>query len=846
MNILKTLKTRKRLLMYLAAVILLAVAGACIIAAGQHYFRQETREIVRDEFLDKFNAFYEALLYYLVQSPVLLGIAVVILFYGWMLVRLFNKFFNMFGSQFFMSITLDPRAIESMPHTLIVLFIYYTLLSAAGQLRFIMLISFIVVSIPFIYKMIEDVFSTAEKEGIVENYLVLPISTGKIVHSFWKRNITRVFIIPCGFFLLLMIYWEFLYSSIGITGDEKSAPGVFYNNYNDNYLMNFPTLHNSLILYQILLFALLMVILLYSFYVLKGNERPGRFGKPGEPAVDEAAELLVSCRGLTVSRTQEDKSIVIHNIHLDIKKGENICIMGESGCGKTTLVREIAGFPSKGLQKESGSITFGKDGLHRFLVFQDVDLYLDPYQSLYYYVKWAFKKRWSQTGEKRTKKNPTLDNYRLLRCIHETGLLKPLLEDIKTTDKIPGPTEIERMLREEDRDSIDKAAKLLVKGLKKKTKQKLSGGEKQKFYLLIAFILQPQLLVADEIFTDIDSQSAGKISNLLFHKDFTLVFISHDIGMVKELMDKGRLRKTYYLKNKTLHPEVWQNPEVDAGKDAAMPQWAQLMWQTHKEIQKETREKIEPLNNPPVIFEIHEIAREFDDGNRISFAHQNQTPLKICKGVNYALEGENGSGKTTLFKILTKLTKYTKLSKGGLLTKYKGIIVYPGEGPKAKELEKLPRLDCVRQNQLVFQKTGNAIIEDKKIKDYLLSFFDESQQSLYEERIAALIKKFFKEEKAGQIMNSPFRGLSVGEQRRILLIRSLLLLGQGGILFIDEAMRGMDVFLKKALIEYLKEQEIQVFLISHDKHLVDALCRQRLRLEYDKKTGITRIKSYSV
>jgi ABC-type multidrug transport system ATPase subunit len=232
-----------------------------------------------------------------------------------------------------------------------------------------------------------------------------------------------------------------------------------------------------------------------------------------------------------------------------------------------------------------------------------------------------------------------------------------------------------------------------------------------------------------------------------------------------------------------------------------------------------------------MVFNIGDVTRNFGDDRRIIFKNHEEngrSTLKIHKNINYALVGENGSGKTTLFKILTKLSPYN------------GLITYWDGNPY--ELRDMPRYLCVNKNQLVFQKTGNAIIEDTPIQEYLLSFFNEREKQLHgiEPKITGLIEAFFPSEQKRQLIpNSLFRELSVGEQRRILLIRSLLLVDRDGILFIDEAMRGMDVFLKERLVHYLKKEQLQIFLISHDKDLVDALCHRKIRL--DSKNGKTMI-----
>lgn len=534
---------------------------------------------------------------------------------------------------------------------------------------------------------------------------------------------------------------------------------------------------------------------------------------------DHNPRLLLSCEGLSISTDDTNKNTIVENIHLELTDGENICIMGESGSGKTTLVNAIAGIWPRGLKKETGYID--NFGSYIFSVFQDVDLYLDPYQTLFSYIKKAFKKR----SRHSTAARPKVDNTILVKYVSEIGLLKPLMEDLQ--QNVPhdyDPRTVIEALETGNQQEIDRIAHVLIAGLKLKTRQKLSGGEKQKFYILIALIASPDILIADEIFTDIDAGSVNNIIKLLFSQDFTLVFISHDIGMIAELVNKGDILKVFYLKDKNFASTVWRGSGEE--HKLAVPGWAEKMLQAYAELKSEGNNNKTFETNAPPIFEISDVTRTFDNGSVVRFIRGSDSDLIIRKGVNYALTGENGAGKTTLFKILTKLSKY------------KGNIIFFNGSPR--ELRKVSRYHFVKQNQLVFQKTGNAIVEKMTIKEYLLSFFRKSEHPWGEQRIRELVKEFF-EQKCEIILESRFKALSVGEQRRILLIRALLLVTHGGILFVDEAMRGMDIFLKEKLVKYLKRKrgDLQVFLISHDRDLRDALCQEEIILRHDKKAGNT-------
>lgn len=512
---------------------------------------------------------------------------------------------------------------------------------------------------------------------------------------------------------------------------------------------------------------------------------------------------------------------ILENISLSLEKGRNICIMGESGSGKTTLVNHISDFKKDGLiiKNPSGEepLKIDRAKVTVFSVCQDADFFLDPYKTLFYYVKRAFLTR-NRNLHKGSRN--IVDMGILLDFVIKIGLLKPLFEDNgKYTVE-----EIDRISKKGNDNEKRALWEILADTLKSKTKEKLSGGEKQKFFLLLGLIVNPDILIADEIFTDIDDISRQRISDQIFNKDFTVIFISHDIGLVEKLVDMKALSRVYYLNNGSLHRDTWAN-----SANSKTPEWALKMIRSHNNLLRlitentTTRKEIGDAQT----YKIIKARKVFHDWRMLNFDCRDGH-IHLKKGLNYAFIGENGAGKTTLFKILTKICEYDSGNK-----------IFYFIDNELKDLSKVSRLDFVLKNQLVFQKTGNAVDDKKPIMEYLLNFFKKHQRENGCKRIRELTGTFFNPEKVETVISSRFYDLSVGEQRRIMLIQALLLVESDGILFIDEAMRGMDVFLKEILVNHIKKSNQQVFLITHDNVLVRALCDEYVLFEYERKSGKT-------
>lgn len=201
------------------------------------------------------------------------------------------------------------------------------------------------------------------------------------------------------------------------------------------------------------------------------------------------------------------KNEVVHavnNLSLEIKSGEILAIAGESGCGKSTLAKAIIGLEDI----ESGEIffdnkkiqTMNKSEIRNFrkniqMIFQN------PFASL----------------------NPKMKIVDILA--------EPLEINTNLTK-----TEIHNKILE----MLDKVG--LDKYCLNKYPHEFSGGQRQRIAIARALILDPQLVLADEPVSALDVSIQAQIINLL--KDlkekynFTFLFISHDLSVIKYLSDR--------------------------------------------------------------------------------------------------------------------------------------------------------------------------------------------------------------------------------------------------------------------------------------------------------------------
>ena len=193
----------------------------------------------------------------------------------------------------------------------------------------------------------------------------------------------------------------------------------------------------------------------------------------------------------------------LNNINLEIKKGEILGLVGESGCGKSTLGKAVLK-----LIEPQGIINF--DG-RNVLELKNKELkdfrkksqmiFQNPYSSL----------------------DPRMTVYKILR--------EPLV-----VHGIRDKNEIDTRIHE-----IINLTGLNEEDLKRYPHE-FSGGQRQRIAIARALILKPDFLVADEPVSALDVSIQAQIITLLKHLkeklNLTILFISHDLGVVKYLCDR--------------------------------------------------------------------------------------------------------------------------------------------------------------------------------------------------------------------------------------------------------------------------------------------------------------------
>lgn len=203
---------------------------------------------------------------------------------------------------------------------------------------------------------------------------------------------------------------------------------------------------------------------------------------------------------------------VLHDVTFDVRHGEILGLVGESGTGKSTLARTILGM----LKPDRGEVVHYTKRPQ--MIFQD------PYSSLNpaYPVSWILE------------------------------------EPLRIFGKY-GPEERKKRVR----DMLERV-ELPAECLTAKPAE-LSGGQRQRVSIAAALIQRPKFLIADEPVSALDvtiqAQILGLLKNLRDELDLSYLFISHDLNVVYQLCDRVLVMKSGRIVEQGAVAEIFDHPQ---------------------------------------------------------------------------------------------------------------------------------------------------------------------------------------------------------------------------------------------------------------------------------------------
>ena len=488
-------------------------------------------------------------------------------------------------------------------------------------------------------------------------------------------------------------------------------------------------------------------------------------------------EHVLAIRNLNVRfRTGDGILHAVKGINIDVNPGETVAIVGESGSGKSQTMMSAMGLLASNGWAE-GSVRYrgqeliglSPDKLNRYrgskltMIFQEPMTSLDP---LY------------RIGAQLALPLTAHGN------LSKAQVRKRAIELLELV-RIPDP---ERRLNSYPHE--------------------LSGGQRQRVMIAMALANNPDVLIADEPTTALDVTVQARIlallSDLQKRLGMSIVFITHDLGIVRRFADR-----TYVMKS----GEVVESGETgEIFRDPKHPYTRML-------IDAEPRGRKEPAaTNTPLVLDARniEVVFQLKSGLLGRTKHElravDGVSLSVRAGETVGVVGESGSGKSTLGRAILRLQAAS------------GIVRF--EDRNLMPLDRAQMRPLRRGLQLVFQDPFGSLSPRMTAGEIVTEGLLVHEPSISrKERDRRAVQAFEEVRLEPAWRNRYPHEFSGGQRQRIAIARAMIL--HPKLVVLDEPTSALDRSVQKEIVDLLRDLQkahgLAYVFISHDLAVVRAL-----------------------
>jgi len=490
---------------------------------------------------------------------------------------------------------------------------------------------------------------------------------------------------------------------------------------------------------------------------------------------------VLEVQNLSVSFRQDGRdNPAVKNVSFRVGRGETVALVGESGSGKSvTALSTVALLPDSATV--TGSITYNGQqmvgapearlravrGNDISFIFQEPMTSLNPLHTLEKQLSESIRLHQGLSGE--------AVRARILELLHKVGIRDP-----------------------ESRLGA--------------YPHQLSGGQRQRVMIAMALANGPDLLIADEPTTALDVTIQAQILQLLVdlkrEEDMSLLFITHDLGIVRRFADRVCVMKDGEI--------VESGPTAEIFADPQHPYTQMLL-------------AAEAAGTPaPVPGDAPEVVRT--EGLRVWFPIQrglmkrtvghvkavNDASISVRAGETLGIVGESGSGKTTLALAIMRLIS----SEGAI--RYQGQDI---QGWRSRQLRPLRR-----DMQIVFQDPYGSLSPRMTIEQIVaegLGVHGVAPGQNKRQMVADILTEVGLDPSMMHRYPHEFSG---GQRQRIAIARAMIL--RPKLLVLDEPTSALDMTVQVQIVELLRalqrRHNLAYLFISHDLKVVRALSHKMI------------------
>lgn len=566
------------------------------------------------------------------------------------------------------------------------------------------------------------------------------------------------------------------------------------------------------------------------------------------------SEPVLDVRHLQVQFTTEGKPIVaVDNLNFQLRKGEKLGIVGESGSGKSVTSLAIMGLVPTPGRITQGEVLFTPEGRSAVDLLQVNEAERRSYRGGE--IAMIFQEPMSAL-------NPVYDiGFQITEAIllHQkvssSQARRNAIALLQEVQLLPRDQELQQQCLEENPNYSDQEVANHINRYKqailKRYPHELSGGQLQRVTIAMAISCNPSVLIADEPTTALDVTVQATILDLLRNlceeRGMALIFITHDLGVIAELVDsvavmyRGKVVETGEIK------PVFQNPQhpytkgllacrpsldrrlqtlptvVDFMDVSTTPEGKIKITEKQTDIESklnqvvteaEQRTRLEQLLKQEPLMSVKQLRVGFPMKGIFGKTKKytmavNNVSFEVYPGETLGLVGESGCGKSTLARTLLRL-----------IPPMEGDVVFDGDNITNLSLRSQKLRSLRRQMQIVFQNPYNSLNPriniGKAIAEPLVVHKIKCDR---QQKVTELLARVGLNP---NMINRYPHEFSGGQRQRVCIARALALEPQ--FIICDESVSALDVSVQAQVLNLLKELQSEMGLtyifISHDLSVV--------------------------
>ena len=488
-------------------------------------------------------------------------------------------------------------------------------------------------------------------------------------------------------------------------------------------------------------------------------------------------DTLLDIRSLSIPLPAgADRPFAVHDLSLNLNRGEILCIVGETGSGKSLTALAAMGLLPPNLPRPSGQ-----------MLFEDRDL-----------LRLRGRERRRLSGnrlamifqEPAAVLNPV---YRVGDQVAETIRLHTDLNRRQIRDKV---IQLFDEVRLPDPEAILRAYP-----------HQLSGGQCQRVMIANALSLNPALLIADEPTTALDVTTQAQILRLMLdlrqRHGTGILFITHDFGVVAEIADRVAVMRHGELVEIGTADQILRDPQADYTKRliAAVPRLVP---------------KAPAQDLGPTVLEATDLGKTYRSRTMFGKTRHvdalKDATVSIRRGETLGLVGESGSGKSTLAQCVIRLVEPDHgevVIDGGTFTGLSGSTLR----------------EARRRVQIVFQDPYTALDPRQSVGDAIAEgpVIHGLPRAEARTRALDLIAAVGLDPSAAARFPHEFSG---GQRQRICIARALAV--EPDLLIADESVSALDVSVQAQVLDLLaqmqKRLQFGMLFITHDLRVAARIC----------------------